>query len=293
MEFVEGPILRFRGDAGAFPEESDRRAIGERVVDTLVGDPRNRSRRRRPRRPRPQGGLRRPPAPPLAGAVGEVEDARARGDRLGPRAPRRADPRAGPGDDRPRRLPARQHDPHPRGRGRRGRRLGALHPRRPARRRRPADGLLVRPRRRAAAAGRAGDDRARASRSRDELRARYAERSGRDLSELDFFVALGYWKLAIILEGVYARYAAGQYGKTDEGIQHFAVVVEQLAERRRRGRAPRRLGSDRARGVLRVELAGGLRLGPLRPAVELAAGEDHLVDLVGAVGEAQHAAEAP
>jgi aminoglycoside phosphotransferase (APT) family kinase protein len=65
---------------------------------------------------------------------------------------------------------------------------------------------------------------------RDELRQRYAERSGRDLSELDFYVALGYWKLAIILEGVYARYAAGQYGKVDPGIQHFAKVVENLAE---------------------------------------------------------------
>ena len=64
---------------------------------------------------------------------------------------------------------------------------------------------------------------------RDELRARYAERSGRDLSELDFFIALGYWKLAIILEGVYARYAAGQYGKTDEGFHQFADVVERLA----------------------------------------------------------------
>src|SRR6476646_4258975 len=65
--------------------------------------------------------------------------------------------------------------------------------------------------------------------SREELRARYAEHSGRDLSELDFFVALGYWKLAIILEGVYARYAAGQYGKVDPGVQYFATVVENLA----------------------------------------------------------------
>jgi aminoglycoside phosphotransferase (APT) family kinase protein len=65
---------------------------------------------------------------------------------------------------------------------------------------------------------------------RDFLRGRYAERSGRDLSRLDFYVALGYWKLAIILEGVYARYAAGQYGKVDEGIRHFAKVVESLAE---------------------------------------------------------------
>jgi aminoglycoside phosphotransferase (APT) family kinase protein len=65
---------------------------------------------------------------------------------------------------------------------------------------------------------------------RDELEARYAERSGRDLSELDFYVALGYWKLAIILEGVLSRYAAGQYGKTDEGYEQFAGVVVQLAE---------------------------------------------------------------
>ena len=65
---------------------------------------------------------------------------------------------------------------------------------------------------------------------RDELRQRYAERSGRDLSELDFYIALGYWKLAVILEGVYARYAAGAYGKVDPGIQHFATIVENLAD---------------------------------------------------------------
>ena len=66
--------------------------------------------------------------------------------------------------------------------------------------------------------------------SREELAARYAERSGRDLSELDFFVALGYWKLAIILEGVYARYAAGGYGEVGDGFQAFARLVERLAE---------------------------------------------------------------
>jgi aminoglycoside phosphotransferase (APT) family kinase protein len=66
--------------------------------------------------------------------------------------------------------------------------------------------------------------------AREELQARYAERSGRDLAELDFYVALGYWKLAIILEGVLARYAAGQYGKTDEGHEQFAKIVQQLAE---------------------------------------------------------------
>jgi aminoglycoside phosphotransferase (APT) family kinase protein len=66
--------------------------------------------------------------------------------------------------------------------------------------------------------------------TRDELKARYEERSGRDLSGIDYYVALGLWKLAIVLEGVYARYASGQYGKTDEGFQEFANIVVRLAE---------------------------------------------------------------
>jgi aminoglycoside phosphotransferase (APT) family kinase protein len=66
--------------------------------------------------------------------------------------------------------------------------------------------------------------------TREDVRRRYAERSGRDLGQIDFFLALGYWKLAIILEGVYARYAEGQYGKTDEGFQEFAKMVERLAD---------------------------------------------------------------
>ncbi|HEV7562038.1 MAG TPA: phosphotransferase family protein [Solirubrobacterales bacterium] len=66
--------------------------------------------------------------------------------------------------------------------------------------------------------------------TRDELTARYAERSGRDISELDFYLALGYWKLAVILEGVYSRYAAGAYGKADTNLEGFAQMVERLAD---------------------------------------------------------------
>jgi aminoglycoside phosphotransferase (APT) family kinase protein len=76
--------------------------------------------------------------------------------------------------------------------------------------------------------------------SREEIRERYAERSGRDLSEIDFYVALGSWKLAIILQGVYARFAAGQYGKPDEGVRQFADMVERLANGA--DEAERRLG---------------------------------------------------
>jgi aminoglycoside phosphotransferase (APT) family kinase protein len=66
--------------------------------------------------------------------------------------------------------------------------------------------------------------------TRSELAARYAEASGRDISDLGYFLALGYWKLAIILEGVYARYVGGGYGKVPDGIEAFAKMVERLAD---------------------------------------------------------------
>ena len=102
-----------------------------------------------------------------------------------------------------------------------------MHARRPARRRRPAARLLGRGGRFADPAAAAGDDGARLPR-RDEVKRLYAERSGRDLSEIDFYVALGLWKLAIILEGVFARYRAGQYGDAEESRE--GDVVEQLVE---------------------------------------------------------------
>lgn len=67
---------------------------------------------------------------------------------------------------------------------------------------------------------------------RAEAIARYAERSGRDLSELDYYVAFAYWKLAIILEGVYTRFMSGAYGElTDAEVARFADIVVDLAER--------------------------------------------------------------
>ena len=66
--------------------------------------------------------------------------------------------------------------------------------------------------------------------SADELVARYGEVSGRDLSELDFYVAFGYWKLAAILEGVYARYVSGAYGDSPSDVDDMPKGVDQLAE---------------------------------------------------------------
>jgi aminoglycoside phosphotransferase (APT) family kinase protein len=66
--------------------------------------------------------------------------------------------------------------------------------------------------------------------TRSELVERYVARSGRDVAQLDFFVALAYWKLAAILEGVYARYSAGAYGETTDEFRSFGKIVEQLAD---------------------------------------------------------------
>jgi aminoglycoside phosphotransferase (APT) family kinase protein len=75
---------------------------------------------------------------------------------------------------------------------------------------------------------------------REEVKARYAGLSGRDISEIDFYVALAYWKLGIILQGIIARVAAGQYGKGEDGGHETAELVDSLAEAA--DEAERRLG---------------------------------------------------
>ncbi|MGH3441068.1 MAG: phosphotransferase family protein [Nitriliruptorales bacterium] len=66
---------------------------------------------------------------------------------------------------------------------------------------------------------------------RAEVVARYGERSGRDLSQLGYYVAFAFWKLAIILDGVYTRFAKGAYGDLeDREVRRFADLVIELAE---------------------------------------------------------------
>ena len=63
-----------------------------------------------------------------------------------------------------------------------------------------------------------------------ELLDRYAKASGRDISQVDYYTAFGYWKLACIVEGVYARYQAGVMGTTDPAaFEGFRTNVERLA----------------------------------------------------------------
>src|SRR5690606_21163751 len=60
--------------------------------------------------------------------------------------------------------------------------------------------------------------------TRAALAERYAQRTGRDISHLDYYVCFNRWKSAAIVHGVYARYMAGK--KSTEGID-----VEELRAR--------------------------------------------------------------
>ena len=62
---------------------------------------------------------------------------------------------------------------------------------------------------------------------RSDLAKRYGEISGRDISQLDYYVAFAYWKLACIIEGVYARYLGGALGDRDPAeLEPFKLQVD-------------------------------------------------------------------
>jgi aminoglycoside phosphotransferase (APT) family kinase protein len=64
--------------------------------------------------------------------------------------------------------------------------------------------------------------------SRDEVIDLYAECSGRRVDELDWYVVFAGYKLAIIVEGIAARY---RMGKTlGEGFDHMGEMVAQLCD---------------------------------------------------------------
>jgi aminoglycoside phosphotransferase (APT) family kinase protein len=65
----------------------------------------------------------------------------------------------------------------------------------------------------------------------DAVCARYAETTGRDLSDLRYYHAFALWRLAAIAEGVYARFRDGAMGAQDVDIDELAERPGLLAER--------------------------------------------------------------
>lgn len=63
---------------------------------------------------------------------------------------------------------------------------------------------------------------------RAQITERYAAASGRRIDEVDYYVALGYWKLACILAGVATRYAEGQMGAGDDAAELAELFGAQI-----------------------------------------------------------------
>jgi aminoglycoside phosphotransferase (APT) family kinase protein len=65
--------------------------------------------------------------------------------------------------------------------------------------------------------------------TRTELAARYAELTGRDLSGIGYYMAFGCFKLAVVLEGIHARFL--QHQTVGEGFEREGLAVPVLIER--------------------------------------------------------------
>lgn len=63
---------------------------------------------------------------------------------------------------------------------------------------------------------------------RDDLLERYSSVSGRDVDEIDYYVILARFKMAIVLEGGYVRFVAG--GADNPKMEAFGAVVLDMAE---------------------------------------------------------------
>jgi aminoglycoside phosphotransferase (APT) family kinase protein len=78
-----------------------------------------------------------------------------------------------------------------------------------------------------ASAWQAQSNRVKGFMNRGELVERYARTTKRDMSQLDFYTAFAFWKLACIIEGVYARYLGGALGdRSAADLAPFAAQVE-------------------------------------------------------------------
>ena len=70
--------------------------------------------------------------------------------------------------------------------------------------------------------------------TRDELIARYEERTGRSVSALNWYQALALWKAAVFMEGNYKRFSMGNTDDAylalfDEGVPALAEKAREVA----------------------------------------------------------------
>jgi len=70
--------------------------------------------------------------------------------------------------------------------------------------------------------------------TREQVLEAYARNSSLDVSHVAYYQAFGYWKLACIMQGVYARYSAGATAGDHGSVAEFPQHVTLLAELARR-----------------------------------------------------------
>jgi aminoglycoside phosphotransferase (APT) family kinase protein len=66
--------------------------------------------------------------------------------------------------------------------------------------------------------------------TRDEVLKAYAAHSTLDVSDVAYYQAFGYWKLACIMQGVFARYRAGATAGDQGSVEEWPAHIAQLAE---------------------------------------------------------------
>ncbi len=66
--------------------------------------------------------------------------------------------------------------------------------------------------------------------TRSEIVDAYASASDLDLRQVSYYQAFGFWKLACILQGVYARYQAGAGAGDQSSVDSYPSHIQQLAE---------------------------------------------------------------
>ncbi len=70
--------------------------------------------------------------------------------------------------------------------------------------------------------------------TRKEVLAAYEKHTSLDVSHVSFYQAFGYWKLACILQGVFARYSAGATAGDTGSVAEFPKHIALLAETAKR-----------------------------------------------------------
>ncbi len=66
--------------------------------------------------------------------------------------------------------------------------------------------------------------------TRDQVLDAYASHSSLDLSHVAYYQAFGYWKLACIMQGVFARYSAGAAGGDQGSVTEYPSHILMLAQ---------------------------------------------------------------